>query len=136
MALTILLSKVFGVYLVVIGAILMARRQYFTSVFAGFVEHKLLRMTIAIVQLLAGLFLIITHNEWTPLAAGIITFFGWAMAIEGAAYLVLSDRAVGKIIRAFNTKAWYIVGGLLAIVIGLYLISIGWDLNWAALISA
>jgi len=72
MALTLILSQVFGVYLVVVGVALMARRKYFSSVFAGFVEDKLLRMVIAIVELIAGLFLVITHQVWTPLSAGII----------------------------------------------------------------
>jgi len=113
----------------------MARRKYFSSVFAGFVEDKLLRMVIAVAELIAGLFLVITHQDWSNLASGIITFFGWAMTIEGVAYLFLSDRAVAKLFKIFNTKAWYFVGGLLSIAVGLYLISVGWDLNWAALLA-
>ncbi len=136
MVLTILLSKVFGIYLVILGVACLARRKYLSSVFAGFVDHRLLRMVIAIAELVAGLFLVITHQDWSNLAAGIITFFGWAMTIEGVAYLFLSDRAVAKLFKVFNTKVWYIVGGLLSVVVGLYLISIGWDLNWAALIAA
>ena len=135
MALTLILAKVIGVYLVVIGVALWARRKYFSSVFAGFVDNRLLRMVVAIVELIAGLFLVVTHQDWTPLAAGIITFFGWAMTLEGAAYLFLPDRAIARLFRVFNTRAWYVIGGILAIVVGLYLISVGWDLNWAGLIS-
>lgn len=135
MALTIILAKVFGVYLVILGVACLARRKYFSSVFAGFVDNRLLRMVIAIVELIAGLFLVITHQDWSNLVSGIITFFGWAMTIEGVAYLFLSDRAVAKLFKIFNTKAWYFVGGLLSIAVGIYLISIGWDLNWSALLA-
>lgn len=120
-----LLAKVFGVYLLVIGVALFARRRYFSAVFAGFVESRLLRMVIAIVELVAGLFLVITHQVWTPLSAGIITFFGWAMVVEGVLYLFLPDRWVSKLFRLFNNKAWYFIGGILAIIVGLYLISAG-----------
>lgn len=127
--LTILLAKVLGVYLVVIGIALFARRKYFLAVFAGFVENRLLRMVVAIAELVAGLFLVLTHQIWSSWPAGIITFFGWAMAVEGVAYLFVPDRWINKMFRLFNTKVWYFVGGILAVVIGLYLISVGFGIT-------
>lgn len=129
--LSLLLAKVFGIYLIVIGIALFARRRYFSAVFAGFVENRLLRMIVAIVELVAGLFLIVTHQVWMPLAAGIVTFFGWVMAIEGLAYIFLPDRWVAKLFRVFNNKVWYFIGGILAIVVGLYLISVGFGITLA-----
>lgn len=127
--LTILLAKVLGVYLVVIGIALFARRKYFLAVFAGFVENRLLRMVVAIAELVAGLFLVLTHQIWSSWPAGIITFFGWAMVVEGVAYLFVPDRWINKMFRLFNTKVWYFVGGILAVVIGLYLISVGFGIT-------
>lgn len=129
--LTMLLAKVFGVYLVVVGIALFARRKYFSAVFAGFVENRLLRMVIAIAELVAGLFLVVTHQVWSSWPAGIITFFGWAMTVEGAAYLFMPDRWVSKMFRLFNTKVWYFIGGVLAVIVGLYLISVGFGITLA-----
>jgi len=125
MELTILLSKVFGIYLVVAGLALLLRQKWFMSVVHMFVEEKLLRLIVAIAELVAGLFLIFNHNLWGSFAEGLVSLFGWAMALEGAMYLFLSDRAVRKLIGFFNKKGWYSFGGLLSIVFGIYLIRIG-----------
>ncbi len=124
-----LLAKVLGVYLVIIGIALFARRKYFSAVFAGFVENHLLRMIVAIVELVAGLFLVVTHQIWNSWPAGIVTFFGWAMSIEGIAYLFMPNRWVNKMFRIFNTKVWYFLGGVLAVIVGLYLISVGFGIS-------
>jgi len=44
---------------------------------------------IAFMILIVGLFVIATHNEWSPLWRAIITFVGWSMAIKGALYLAV-----------------------------------------------
>ena len=105
--LTLLLVKVLGVYLIAMGLALLIRRRYFISVFAGLVENKLLRIVISVCEFIAGLFLIFSHQIWTSLPAGIITVFGWAMALEGFCYLFLPDRWFGKLMKVFNTKTCF-----------------------------
>jgi hypothetical protein len=51
---------------------------------------------------------------------------GWLAVVEAAADLILPDDLVEKVIRSFNTPAWYVFGGLLAIVIGLAGSGFGW----------
>jgi hypothetical protein len=45
--------------------------------------------------------------------------------VEATAYLLLPDHLVEKLISTFNTENWYIVGGVLAIAIGIYLTGAG-----------
>ncbi|MFQ5540917.1 MAG: hypothetical protein ACE5F4_01585 [Candidatus Paceibacteria bacterium] len=125
MELTILLSQVFGIYLIIVGAAIMLRKRYFIPVFASFVDERLTRALVAIAELITGLFLILTHNVWTSLPAGIISFAGWALAVEGTLYLLLSDNAVEKLFRVFNVKSWYIAGGIISIALGIYLAGFG-----------
>ena len=125
MALTVFLAKVFGIYLLIIGATIMLRRDYFIAVFAAFRKERLTRAVVAFFELLGGLFLIVGHNHWSPLPAAIITLFGWVAVIESAAYLLLSDEAVEGILEVVNTPAWYVGGGLISIVIGIYLTGFG-----------
>lgn len=127
MELTIMLAKVFGIYLIVGGLACMIRRQYFMSVMRDFVEHRLLRFFIAIAEFIAGLFLIYSHNYWTSFPEGLVSFFGWALALEGAFYLFMPDKVVRWVIRTFNTKAWYIGGGIVSIVAGLYLVNFAYN---------
>lgn len=125
MTLTILLAKVIGIVLVMTGAAILFRRNYFLPVFAAYVEQRLVRTTMSMIELLAGVFLVVGHNRWSPLPAAIITMLGWMAVLESTIYLFLSDRLVAKFIAAFNTPAWYVVGGLLAIVVGVYLAGFG-----------
>jgi hypothetical protein len=125
MALTILLAKVIGIVLAVIGAMILIRRQHFLSVFAAYAEQRLLRTTMSMIELLAGIFLVVGHNVWSPLPAALITIIGWMAVLEAAIYLLLSDRLVAKFIATFNTATWYVIGGSLAIVVGGYLAGFG-----------
>lgn len=125
MELTILLSKVFGIYLIIAGLACLTRQKWFMHVVHRFVEENLLRLVVAIAEFVAGLFLIFNHNLWGNFAEGLVSLFGWLLALEGALYLFLPDRGVKKLVGFFNKKGWYAFGGLLSIVLGIYLIRIG-----------
>ncbi len=125
MELTILLAKVFGLYLIIGGASIMLRERYFMPVVGAFVEERLTRLVVGILELLGGLFLVVSHTDWSSVPAGIITAFGWVLVIEGTLYLLLPDESVEKLIKAMNSKYWYILGGALAIFLGTYLAGFG-----------
>lgn len=124
---TMFLSKVLGVFLVVLGATIIFRRQYFLPVFAAYVRERLIRAVTSFFELLVGLFLAM-RNEWSPLPAAVITLVGWMIIAESLAYLLLPDEQVEKIIRTFNTPLWYAIGGMLAILAGVYLSACGFGL--------
>jgi hypothetical protein len=125
MPVTILLAKVIGIVLVMTGAAIVIRRNYFLPVFGAYVEQRLVRTTMSMIELLAGVFLVVGHNIWSPLPAAVITIFGWLAVLEATIYLFLPDRLVARFIGTFNTAGCYIAGGLLAIVVGLYLAGYG-----------
>jgi hypothetical protein len=125
---TILLAKVLGLYFIIAGVAIVLRRGYFLSVFGTFIEKRLTRAILAMIELLAGLFLIVGHNDWSSFPAGIISAVGWIAAVEGTAYLLLPDREIERIFRLFNTSSWYLFGGLLSIIGGLYLAGFGFGL--------
>lgn len=128
---TVFLSKVLGIFLVVLGTAIIVRRHYFLPIFASYVRERLTRTVASLIELLIGLFLAL-NNDWSPLPAALITLIGWMVVAEGLAYLLLPDEYVEKIIRTFNTASWYIAGGLLAIVAGGYLAAYGFGFIDAA----
>jgi hypothetical protein len=125
MAHTILLAKVLGLFLVIVGAAIMLRRRYFLPVFGAYPEQRLIRAVVSLAQLLAGLFLVTMHSVWSSFPAAIITIIGWMAVIEAGIYLLLPDDMVARFIRTFNTESWYIIGGVLAIAVGAYLATFG-----------
>jgi hypothetical protein len=127
MAATLLLSKVVGLTLIVIGAVIMLRRRDLVPVFAGYVEQRLLRFIMSMIELVAGLALVM-HDTWSPPAAAILTLLGWMMVVEALFYMLAPDDVVADFMAIFNTEGWYVVGGGFAVLVGLYLAGFGFGL--------
>ena len=125
---TIFLSQVLGLFLVIVGAAVLYRKQYLVPVIGEFVEERLTRMIMGVLELLAGLFLVLAHTDWSSLPAGIITAIGYLLVVEGTAYLLLPDSIMRWVIRTFNVRLWYHLGGTLAILLGVYLCFFGFGL--------
>jgi uncharacterized membrane protein HdeD (DUF308 family) len=125
---TILLSKVLGLFLVIAGFSIMVRKHYFAPVIGGFVEERLMRMLIGILELIAGLFLAVQHMDFSSLPATIISVLGIALVVEGTAYLLMPDHMVKKIIRFYNVPMWYHAGGAFSVLLGAYLVFFGFGL--------
>lgn len=123
MELTILLSKVFGAYLVIGGLAYVLRQKFFMAVVHHFVEERMLRVVLAIAELVVGLFIIFGHNVWETLPQTIVSLIGWLMLLEGIFYLFMPDKVVRKVVKTFNTTAWYVGGGVVSIIAGLYLLN-------------
>lgn len=125
MELTILLSQVFGIYLIVGGIAIWHRQRFFIPVLGDFARDPMMRLIVGTLELVAGLFIILTHNEWTSAPASIITLFGWMLALEGAFYMMASDKTVSKMYKALDFKAWFTFGGIFALIVGVYLTAYG-----------
>jgi hypothetical protein len=82
------------------------RRRYFLPVFASYPDQRLLRAVVSMAEVLAGLFLVVMHNRWSPLPAAVITVVGWLVLLEGLLYLALPDDRVRRFIATFNTEGW------------------------------
>lgn len=126
--LTVLLSKVLGLFLFLIGIAVALRRDYFIPVVATFVEARLMRFVLAVLELLGGLFLVVGYNDFSSGPAAIITLLGWLAVVESLAYMLLPDRVLQQLIAAINNPSWYLGGGVVSIVLGLYLAAHGFGL--------
>jgi hypothetical protein len=128
MALSTYFAKVFGIALIVAGVSVILYRNSYIKTVSGFIEDRLFRLTIAFCEMLAGLFLIVAHNVWTPLPAAIITVLGWITAIEGAAFMLLPDDMLRRFMSIVNRPRVYLVSGIVTIVLGIYLADYGFAL--------
>jgi uncharacterized membrane protein HdeD (DUF308 family) len=128
MELTILLSKVFGIYLIIGGVAYVTRKKFFMSVVHDFVGEKMLRVILATVEIIAGLFLIFNHNVWGSLTEGIVSLIGWLLVVEGTFYLIMPDSIIRAVVKIFNKSAWYVGGGVLSVVAGVYLLNFAYNL--------
>lgn len=130
MEITILLSKVFGIYLVVMGLVMFFRKDHFMSAVNTFPEQKLLRFMMGIIMFIPGVFIILTHRDWSSIPAGLISLMGWMIAVKALLYMSLSDKAIRKWVGVINVPGRYVWGGILSVLVGIYLLNFGFNLGW------
>lgn len=121
MDLSIFLAKLFGLYFLIAGGIIMMRQKSYMHIMMDVLGNKGMLMIVAICQLLAGLALVISHPVFTPDWRGVITLIGVWIMVEAIFYLAVPYTKVMRVMRQFNTSTWYTSGGLLAVVLGAYL---------------
>lgn len=121
MDLSIFLAKLFGLYFLIAGGIVMLRQKSFMPIVTEFFSSKALIMLMGAIELVAGLAIAIAHPTLTPDWRGVITLIGWTLVAEGIIYLSSPYVKLSKFLRSFNTPTWYTSGGLVAVVLGAYL---------------
>ncbi|MBL8158023.1 hypothetical protein JNK62_00605 [bacterium] len=128
MELSIFLAKLFGLYFLIAGGIIMMRQRSFMPIFTEILGSRPLLLILGVAELLAGLAIVIAHPIFTATWQGLLTLVGAWMAVEGIIYLAMPYTKVGRLMRQFNTPTWYTSGGLVAIVMGGYLAGKGFGL--------
>lgn len=124
---TIFLSKLVGLTLIIVGAAIVLRRRHFLPIFASYAEQRLVRTIASMIEILAGLALVL-NASWSPLPAALLALVGWMAVAEGMAFLLLPDAFAAKLLETFNTAGWYLLLGGFAIGVGLYLAGFGFGL--------
>ena len=128
MDLSIFLAKLFGLYFLIAGGIIMMRQKSFMPIFTEILGTRPLLLILGLAELLAGLAIVIAHPVFMSDWEGIITAIGAWMAVEGLIYLAMPYTKIGKLMRQFNTPTWYTSGGLVAVVLGAYLAGKGFGM--------
>ncbi len=128
MELSIFLAKLFGLYFLIAGGIIMYRQKSFMPIMTEMLGSKSLLMVVALCQLIAGLALVIAHPIYTSDWQGLITLIGVWIMIEAVFYLAVPYTRVVRLVRQFNNTTWYTSGGLVAIVLGGYLTGKGFGM--------
>ena len=128
MELSIFLAKLFGLYFLIAGGIIMMRQKSFMPIFTEILGSRALLLLLGVFELLAGLAIVIAHPIFTATWEGLITLIGAWMAVEGVIYLAMPYTKVGRLMCQFNTPTWYTSGGLVAVVMGAYLAGKGFGM--------
>lgn len=120
---SILLARFWGMYIVIFGAMLLARPSLKEQLFA-FAKRKEAVMGFGFIAFTMGLVNIVLHNVWAWDYRLIITLFGWIALFRGIsrmAYPELSINTIPKINNGIYSLLMMILIGL-----GAYLLWIGW----------
>jgi hypothetical protein len=125
MLLTILLSKVFGLYMLIAGVAVLTRRRQILLAIGALVEDKSARLVVGLMTLLIGLFVVNLHNVWETLPTALVSLFGWLAVLKGIGYLFLKESTLDGLVKYFYNRKWFVVDGAIAVLVGLYLAGFG-----------
>jgi len=119
MDISLIATKILGVYLVVSGLFLIFRGKTVPMLLKDFFNHPaIVYLTGAILVFLSTLMLI-QNNVWDGSWRMIITMFTWLVFIKGVAYILIPE-SLSKVVSRGFIKSLNLYG-LVAIIIGLSL---------------
>ena len=122
------LAPLLGLYLFIIGALALYRRKSVMPAVSQMLKNRPLILILALVELLAGLAIVLNYPSFTMDADGIISIIGWMMVVESIIYLAIPYKQVQKLMKRFNKPQWYLASGVIAVVIGAYLTAVSFGL--------
>jgi hypothetical protein len=124
MELSLFLAKLFGIYLLIVAALWVVRRDDMTKVMEEFFASRPMLFMSGLLALAVGIAMAISHSVWEWNWRGVITFMGYLSIAKGIARIGFPDvpqRAVGLLLK--KNGIWIWIG--LALAMGGYLTWVG-----------
>jgi len=88
---TLFFSRLIGPVLAVVGLSFILRRTEMIALMKQLVKNNVILWIYGMIELTAGIAIILAHNEWSSTPAIIISLIGWGMILEGS-FGVLSNK--------------------------------------------
>ncbi len=122
MDITILVSKILGIYLIVAGIFIIFKGKSIPHLLRDFFDHPAVSYLTGIILLFLSSMYLIQFNIWDGTWKTIITVFVWLILIKGLVY-IFAPKMLSEIVIK-NSKKLFNVYGVIAFVIGLYLLTL------------
>lgn len=122
------LAKLLGLYLIIVGAIVLVQRRSIMPTMKDLLGNKPLLFSIALIELAAGLAILLNYSVVSATVEGVIAIVGWMLVVESIFYLAMPMKMIQKFVKPFNTPSWYVGGGIIAVALGAFLAGSGFGL--------
>ncbi|HEY4524918.1 MAG TPA: hypothetical protein VJL39_00970 [Candidatus Paceibacterota bacterium] len=123
-----LVPQLVGLYLLIVGVIVLYRRKSIMPAVSQLAANRLMVVILALMELSAGLAIVLTYPAVSWDWMGIVAIVGWVLVIESIIYIAMPYARVQRFIRYFNKNEWYQAGGVVAVIAGAYLSAVGFGL--------
>ncbi|PIZ95814.1 MAG: hypothetical protein COX81_00205 [Candidatus Magasanikbacteria bacterium CG_4_10_14_0_2_um_filter_37_12] len=120
MELSLYLAKVFGIFFLIGGFALLLNKKTYHKADVKLLNNQPVTILFGMFVMLAALFLVMKHNIWELSYVGLITLIAWIAFAKGAIIVVIPDLLDVLRKKTFG-NSWYVVGGVIWVVAGLYL---------------
>ena len=103
MSLTSFIAQLFGLYMALIGGVMLLRREAMLQIMTDIVDQRPLIFILAMLRGLIGLAIVLAHNIWSGPLTIIVTLIGWITFVRGVALLLLPADTERKVLRLLRT---------------------------------
>lgn len=121
---TYFLAQLLGIFFIITGLSLAVRRKMLLSSLRDVFSNPATTYAFGVLILIAGLGILLIHNDWSTLEASIVTIIAIDMVIEAILYMFLPKKTLKKLFKPFTTKAFYYIAAALYVGFGAFLLLI------------
>jgi len=123
------LAQLFGIYFIIVGVAVLVRKKSLMPTVRELIANKPVLLTVALLEIAAGLAIVLSRPALTWDWMGIITLIGWMLLVEGVLYLALPSKVAQKFTKQFSSASMTMAGGIIAVAAGAYLTYVGFGLG-------
>ncbi|MGC9602761.1 MAG: hypothetical protein ABSE76_03445 [Minisyncoccia bacterium] len=121
MPLTYFLAELIGLYCIIMGAVMLFRKQIFVAVVENLYKDEEALFLPGLLATFLGLMLVLSHNYWgAGVLALVVTLVGWAALLKGL-WLLFFPRSATRAIDILKVKELSWLYGIIILVVGAYL---------------
>ena len=120
---TIFLSRLIGLYCIVIAVSMMTRRQATVETVTALLQNPSMMLIVGIITLAAGLAVVLAHNIWSGSAlVVVVTLVGWITLIKSLFFLFLPPEIeAGLFLGQLHYRQLFYLYTTISLVLGVYL---------------
>lgn len=119
------LAQLLGLYFIIIGIVVGFRRRSIMPTVKQMAANRPVMLMLAVIELAAGLALVLVYPTVSLSLEGILALVGWMMIVESIIYLAAPAKVVRSFVGVFNRPKYYIGGAILSVLAGAYLVAVG-----------
>ena len=120
---TVFLSRLVGLYCILIALSMMTRRQATVETVTALLQSPSMMLILGIITLTAGLAMVLAHNIWSGSAlAVVVTLVGWITLIKSLFFLFLPPEMEARLfLGQLRYEQLFYLYGAISLVLGVYL---------------
>src|ERR1019366_5648509 len=120
---TLFLSRLIGLYCILIALSMMTRRQATVETVTALVQNPSMTLILGVITLAAGLAMVLAHNIWSGSAlAVVVTLVGWMALLKSLFFLFLPpEMETGLFLQQLHYQQFFYLYSAISLVLGVYL---------------
>ena len=120
---TLFLSRLIGLYCVLVALSMMTRRQATLESVTALLHSPSMMFVLGAITLAAGLAMVLAHNKWSGGAlVVVVTVVGWITLLKSLLFLFLSPQIeAGLFLRRLHYEQLFYLYGAFSLALGVYL---------------